>query len=356
MIWDAWEQPPEDLPVAANPAVPSQRVGEIAGRMVFVQHHVALQSRATVAALEQVVAEDRVLGKYAAAVLEGIDVVDALADEGPLVEKVLVEVGDDPRVGIDAWGARGEATEMRPLRAWQTHRHTWLDDAMAGHDAGLRGVGHGPVEDVCHGARHLAGRVAGQVGVGVERDDKSHLRQELAVSSHVREASGGAGEGGSAEHGVEIGELAAFAFAAHPDAVASVPCAAAVQQQEGIVAIGWTTPIERIDPGHGLPDQRLVGGERFRRGIGEVGEQGEMQVRIAVGEEADLQAFEESIDRGRVGEHGRHGDEGALIGWDARPEIKPRKRVRPDDERRRPGDQPHGKMQGNQQHGDDEKP
>ena len=79
--------------------------------MVFVQHHVALQSRATVAALEQVVAEDRVLGKYAAAVLEGIDVVDALADEGPLVEKVLVEIGDDPRVGIDAWGARGEAAE-----------------------------------------------------------------------------------------------------------------------------------------------------------------------------------------------------------------------------------------------------
>ena len=153
--------------------------------MLLVEHHVALQSGAAVAALEQVVAEDRVFWKNAAAVLEGVDVVDALADEGALVEKVLVEVGDDPRVGIDAGGARGEAAEPRPLGARQAHRHPRLENAVASRDAGQRGMSYGPVEDVGHGADHFTRGIAGQVGIGVERDHILHLREELAGSRHV---------------------------------------------------------------------------------------------------------------------------------------------------------------------------
>ena len=43
MSRDPRQQPPEDLPVAANPAVSSPRVGEIARWMLLVEHHVALQ-------------------------------------------------------------------------------------------------------------------------------------------------------------------------------------------------------------------------------------------------------------------------------------------------------------------------
>ena len=80
-------------------------IGEIARRVILVQHDVALEAGSAVAALEQVVAEDRVFGKDAAAVLKGVDVVDAFANKRTLVEEILVEIGDDAGVGIDPRGA-----------------------------------------------------------------------------------------------------------------------------------------------------------------------------------------------------------------------------------------------------------
>ena len=324
--------------------------------MLLVQHHVACQSRSAVASLEQVVAQDRVLGKQAAAVFEGSDVVDALTDEGALVEEVLVEVRDDTRVGIDPWGARGEAAESRPLRAWQTHRHSRLDDAVPDRNAGERGMGHGTVEDVCHGTHHLAGRVAGQVGVGVERDHEPHLGEEVCLAGHPGEMASRTADVRAANDGIQVGELPSLAFTPHPDTFAGVPYAAAVQQQEVIVAIRRIPTIERIDPCSHLPEQRRVDGQRFRRGIGEVGEQGEMQVRIAIGEVADFQALEQAIDRDRIGEQRGHGDERTVFLRDAILKIEPGQGMWPDNERRRPGDQPHGQMQGHQKHRHGEEP
>ena len=54
-------------------------------------------------ALEQVVAEQRVLGHAAGERrLERVDVVDALADVAALVEEVLIDVGHGGRVRIEA--------------------------------------------------------------------------------------------------------------------------------------------------------------------------------------------------------------------------------------------------------------
>ena len=62
-------------------------------------------------------AEHAVLGEAAAErALEGVDVVDALADERALAEEVLVDVGDRARVGIDARLAGEEPREARARR------------------------------------------------------------------------------------------------------------------------------------------------------------------------------------------------------------------------------------------------
>ena len=74
----------------------------VARRMFFVQRHIAQQGRTAIGAFDQVVAENRVLGKVAAALLEGIDVVDPLADERAFAEQILIDVRDDARVRIDA--------------------------------------------------------------------------------------------------------------------------------------------------------------------------------------------------------------------------------------------------------------
>ncbi len=61
--------------------------------MLLDEVYVGHQSRAGVAALQQVVAQDQVLGEPSAhGPGEGLDVVDALADEGALAEEVLVDV------------------------------------------------------------------------------------------------------------------------------------------------------------------------------------------------------------------------------------------------------------------------
>jgi hypothetical protein len=87
-----WQQPRGNLPIAAHPAV-RRLTSARSGGKILVQLDVAEQAGAGVAAFEQVVAEDR--GCRAAAaqrLLEGVDVVDALADERALAEQVLVHV------------------------------------------------------------------------------------------------------------------------------------------------------------------------------------------------------------------------------------------------------------------------
>ena len=62
-------------------------------------------------------AEDAVLGKAAVErALEGIDVVDALADERAFAEQVLVDVGDGARVRIDAGLAAEQPRVARAAR------------------------------------------------------------------------------------------------------------------------------------------------------------------------------------------------------------------------------------------------
>ena len=83
----ARQQPARELPVAANPAMPAARCPAAIGRRILF---VAAARRsaspsARVAAFEQVVAQDPILGKAAAQrPLERVDVVDPLADEGVL--------------------------------------------------------------------------------------------------------------------------------------------------------------------------------------------------------------------------------------------------------------------------------
>ena len=67
--------------------------------------------------------------------LEGIHVVDALADERALAEQVLIHVGDGARVGVDA-GLAAEQARVAGLRAAGQHRaDSRLQNAVALADA-----------------------------------------------------------------------------------------------------------------------------------------------------------------------------------------------------------------------------
>ena len=130
------KQPPQDLPVAAHPAVLPPRVREHARGIVVHDLDVADQRRPRVEAFEQVVRQQRVLGHAAVERRrERVDVVQALAGEDALAEQVLVDVGDGRGVRIDAGVAGVDPGEERSGRARHRHADARLEDAVAGGDA-----------------------------------------------------------------------------------------------------------------------------------------------------------------------------------------------------------------------------
>src|SRR5687767_3878893 len=96
------KQPGGDLPVPAHPTMSAGDVARVPRRMLFVQCHIAEQGGTGIRALNQVMAENRVFGKVAAALLEGIDVVNTLPYERPFAKQVLVHIRDDTGVRIDS--------------------------------------------------------------------------------------------------------------------------------------------------------------------------------------------------------------------------------------------------------------
>src|SRR6185369_13268223 len=86
-------QPAGQLPVAADPAIAAADVGAVTGRIVLEQLDIAQQPGPHITAFEQIVAEDAVLGEtLTQRQFEGVDIVDALADEGAFAEDVLVNI------------------------------------------------------------------------------------------------------------------------------------------------------------------------------------------------------------------------------------------------------------------------
>src|SRR5207244_3144267 len=87
------QQPRQNLPVASNPAMPSDGVDLVARRIFLVKCHVADQTAAGVDRFQQIVAQDSILRKAAVqSTLESIDVINAFADERALAEKILINI------------------------------------------------------------------------------------------------------------------------------------------------------------------------------------------------------------------------------------------------------------------------
>jgi hypothetical protein len=207
----AAEDPGQELPVAARPAMLARDRDVVAGGEFLDDLDVRDEARAREDAFEQVVAEQRVLGHAAGERrLEGIDVVDALAGIGPLVEQVLVDVGDRARIGIDPAMAREYALEQRALDAHrQRGRDARLEHAVAFDDASRCRIEARSVERMGELAHQAARRVARQARIGIERDHEAYAGRH-AFGRDER------GVVGAAQQPVELVQLAALALPAHP--------------------------------------------------------------------------------------------------------------------------------------------
>ena len=114
----AAENPRQQLPVAARPAVVAQGADIVARRKFLDDLDIGGEAGAGEHALEQIVAEQRRIRRAAGQRgLESVDVVDALAGIGAFAEQVLIDVGNRRGVGIDAAQAGEDALEQRAFAA-----------------------------------------------------------------------------------------------------------------------------------------------------------------------------------------------------------------------------------------------
>ena len=249
-------QPREDLPVAAHPAVLAADVAEIGRGHVLVDLHAAQQRGTRVGALQQVVAEDEVFGEAPVEGLsEGVDVVDALADERALAEEILIDVRDLLRIRIESRLAAGEAGVEAAVGGAQAHAHPGLEDRVAFDDASLAGIEPRTVERVRERADHARRRAARQIRVRVQRDDEANRPRRRHGADDRRERRRRA----AAQEGVELLQLAPLALVAHPAALHGVPHARAVQQMKvGCAVQARVSRVEPLDAGAGALQQRLV--------------------------------------------------------------------------------------------------
>ena len=212
-------EPGDDLPVAARPAMVALGVVDVVGGVVVEDLHVVDEAAAYVAALQQVVAEDEVLGEGPFEhLLEHAQVVDALAAEGALVEYVLIEL--EAGGGVDVQSAEsghqlGVAALVGDL---DVDVDAGLHDAVAAVHAlaVFRQLCH--VERMRHRPDELLCRVEHQLRIGVEGNDEAYrsgafrspLADGLRAEALLLLLPGGLAE----EQVVEVEDGATLAFVA----------------------------------------------------------------------------------------------------------------------------------------------
>ena len=326
------EEPTQDLPVAAHPAMLPPGMGQDARRIVVHQLDIGDQRRAGVDPLEQVVREQRVLGHPPLERrAEGVDVIEPLAGEDPLAEEILIGVRHRRGVGVDAGMAGVETRKERTGGARHGHADPRLQDAVAfGHAAEVR-VDARPVQGMRDDADEGARRLARQAGVGVQGDAVPHAGQQIQLSHHEVEAR----VGRAAQQAIELLELAAFALPAHERTFARIPQPGAVQEEEPPAGGRRMTGVERFDPrGRRSDDRRVARHLRLRR-IGEVAQDREVNVGVGIAEGEHFEVLDHLFDAGHVLEQRWHDDERARRRRNARGGVETRQAAR----RHQPRDQ-----------------
>ena len=260
------QDPGEELPVAPYPAMLAARGHLVVGGELLEEIHIGHQPGAREQALEEIVAEERVLRDLPLERrLEGIDVVDPFSRVGPLFEQVLIHIGDRSRVGVHAAAARDDPLVGRAARAGgQGRRDPGLHDRVTFDDASLPRVETRPVQRVRHRPDQAVGGALGKPGIGIQGDDVADALGHRGRPSADRNERG---VGGAAKQPVQLVELPAFPLPADPLAFPLVPETPTVQQKEPFPASGRTLVpcIETVDAVGQRGNELLVAGHALAR-------------------------------------------------------------------------------------------
>ena len=318
-----------ELPIAAGPAMLARNFHLVACRKVLDQFDIGDEGAAGERAFQQIVAEDAVFVDPALdRGLEGINVVKPLAGEGALAGDVLIDVGYGEDVGIQAAVHREDALENRcVLAGCQRRRDAGLQHAVAADHATRFFVMHRTVDRMVHLSDELGDGVTHQACVGVERHHVANiLRHGVGARQIGRVAV-------AAQQQVQLVQLAAFSFPAHPAAFSFVVEAAAMHEIEACLASEVVASVEMGYLALGVFENLQVGRGFLRVAVLPVAEQGEVDLAVRIGQIVNFQIADEFIDIVALGDHAGHDDEGARLLRDAFLELVAGQAERFDEER-----------------------
>ncbi len=255
---------------------------------------------------------------------EGIDVVQPLAGEVPFGEQVLVRVRHGRRVRVDARVTGEDAREERAGGARGRDADARLQDRVALGDAAAGRVEMRPIQRVRDDADELLGGVARQARVGVERDAVAHAGQDrevpdLDVEARVPRPS---------QEPIELLELASLSLPSHPRALARIPLARAMEQEEPVATPFAEPGVQRLDAAPRRSEDGRVLGHLPGGGIDVVAENREVDAGVEVPEREDLDVVDELLHPAHARQQrGHHHERPGVLG-DARREIEAWQRPR----------------------------
>ena len=202
---------------------------------------------------------------------------------------------------------------------------------MAGDDAASSGVKHRPVQRVRGNAHQFTQHARRQPGVAVQRDHVGRVRGRLRALTQVDKSRIGLLPGQQRD---QLFKLAALALPANPALLAVGPAALPVQQQEAARHNGvrervvGMLQLKRVDLCHRLGQQSHIAGQMGLAGVGEVAEQGELGVALAVGQVVALKLLRERPDAGQIAQHHRYHHQHPVLRRDAVGQRQPRRATR----------------------------
>ena len=289
----------------------ARRRDQVIGGKLLEQLDVGYQTGPRERPLEQIVAQQRVLGDpLGQSLLESVEVVDALAGVRSLREQVLVDIGHRGRVGVDAGRPGRDALERRRVPLGRKRRgDPRLEDPVAPGDAAGATVQPRPIQRVRDRADEARHRSAGQARIGIEGHHIAHARRWCGAGQCRGEV---VRFRGPAKERIQLVELPALSLPAHPPGLALVPPATAMEQEEPRTpARGLAVPlVEHVDRGDSRGEEVVVIVELLGWCIAPVRQQRKPHVPVGVAQVVDLEVADLLLNVGLTQEERRDGHEG----------------------------------------------
>ena len=314
--------------------------------IILIQMHIAQQAGARITPFQQIVAENPVLGKaFIQCLLECIHLIDTLADERTFAEHVLVDVGDDAGIGVDAGVHAMQSRIARAVGAFQAHADARLKNAVARADPLPLCVVARAIQRMRHGAHKLPCDITRKLRIRVQGDDVLYIRETSRITGNERETVAGI----AAQQCIQVRKLATLALVAHPDPLLRIPAARAMKKEKNVIIRSTIFCVQRLDFRLGQPQQRLVLGERFFLRVQKISQQPEIQIVVPISQKAHFQCLDQVVDILRTGEHRRNHDQRARLRRNAGGKIHARQRMRAHQQGHQPIHQGQRQLTGRQQ-------